>query len=184
MRCYGIRSRTVQVYNFILVAHAGLFVGVLIFHLIRCWAMRPGNVARVFRTASDFDKTVFPTGLPVLTLLLRAFFFRDVTDQWGTEYECIVQERKELQREARSLRKQAEKLFREDSMMEAAEAKIASKMTKQKMDEAEFVDLWCTTLEESFGKGEHPPMQDSLREVQRVLAEANLQAPNFDIGEL
>ena len=27
-------------------------------------------------------------------------------------------------------------------------------------------------------------MQDSLKEVQRVLAEANLQAPNFDIGEL
>ena len=27
-------------------------------------------------------------------------------------------------------------------------------------------------------------MQDSLKEVQRVLAEANLQAPNFDLGEL
>ena len=40
--------------------------------------------------------------------------------------------------QARALRKQAEKLFREDSMMEAAEAQIASKMTKQKMDEAEF----------------------------------------------
>jgi hypothetical protein len=112
-------------------------------------AMRPGRVATVLRNARNFDSTVM-LGMPALSLFLRVFFFRDVSDRQQVEEQCLLHEAKAVEDEEAKLLAQVEALRKEKEHLQAARMKLGKAGKASTDAEEKFAEEWLKNLEQTF----------------------------------
>merc|ERR1719482_1770574 len=87
-------------------------------------ASRPKNIATLLRNARDFDATYMPTGLPLVTLFLRVFVFRNVSDRQHVEDQCLQHEAAAVDAEEAKLLAQVDTLRAEKESIARARQKL------------------------------------------------------------
>merc|ERR1719172_437338 len=140
--------------------------------LIAVWVVhgmlqRPVVSVRVLRRLRSWDEQFFPTGLPVLSLLLRTFVLRDAADRWQAEHTFVSLERKCVEEEETSLRARLAAVAQDREALSREEAKIRRTTAELRETEDEFVEAWFEGLNTAFGTTAEPGTGDSLKTMLR-----------------
>lgn len=143
MQTYGVLFALFFLAN---VAALGIFIAYKL-------TLRPARLAHLLRSARQFDAAYMPAGLPVLSMALRAFVFRDISDRSRVEAQCLVQESRAVEEEEEALLRRVEQLRREREALAAARQKLSPAAAEPAASEEQFAEKWLHSLEETFAKG-------------------------------
>merc|ERR1719171_2108735 len=124
---------------------------------------RPVVSVRVLRKLRTWDEQFFPTGLPVLSLMLRTFVLRDAADRWQAEHTYVSLERRCVEEEEATLRARLASVEHDREALAREEAKIRRTTAELRETEDEFVEAWFEGLNTAFGTTAEPGTGDSLK---------------------
>jgi hypothetical protein len=114
--------------------------------------LNDAQAASLMRKARSFDAVWSPPGVPVMTLFLRTFVFRNVSDVRYAHHQCIVEETRAVNAEREALASQLRKLDEEKKALEKEDAEIAKKTKTEAETEEEFTKRWLEGLNKSLGE--------------------------------
>ena len=87
-----------------------------------------------------------------MTLFLRTFVFRNVSDVRYAHHQCIVEETRAVNAEREALASQLRKLDEEKKALEKEDAEISKKTKMEAETEEEFTKRWLEGLNKSLGE--------------------------------
>jgi len=155
-----------------------IFVVLLIAYQV---AARPGHIATLLRKARDFDATYMPTGLPLVTLFLRVFVFRNVADRQHVEDQCLQHEAAAVEAEEAKLLQQVEALRAEKASIAQARQKLGKAGQETNASEEQFAQKWLHDLETTFeDDGTGPRMSEMFATVRADVQAAVAQAKDSE----
>merc|ERR1719217_451429 len=124
----------------------------VILWLANRFLLNDAQAASLMRKARSFDAVWSPPGVPVMTLFLRTFVFRNVSDVRYAHHQCIVEETRAVNAEREALASQLRKLDEEKKALEKEDAEISKKTKKEAETEEEFTKRWLEGLNKSLGE--------------------------------
>merc|ERR1719353_544879 len=89
------------------------------------------QAASLMRKARAFDAVWSPPGVPMMTLFLRTFVFRNVSDMNYAQRQCIGEETRAVEAERAALASQLAKLDAEKDMLAREDAELRKMAVKK-----------------------------------------------------
>lgn len=166
--------------DFAIGIYAGVFTVFFVLNLLvlvawvtaKCLFQRK-NASTLLRKVRQFDAAYMPHGVPFGTVVLRTFIFRDVSDRYFAEIQCLEDEVKVLEAEQAELEYQLQKLKSEKMSVALRKDRVEELRQSQQADEEEFTKVWLKGLDETFGP---PPEGFEAVDLQQLFQEQRARA--------